>query len=64
MKPPEIPISQPRSAPFFLRKRAFGVVPNDREFLAEHYVWLKTSHPIFLISPKKFDKSHRWGSWN
>ena len=37
--PPEVnPISQPRSAPFFHRKRAFGAVPNDREFLAEHYV--------------------------
>lgn len=36
---PEVnPISQPRSAPFFHRKKAFGVVPNAREFLAEHYV--------------------------
>jgi len=30
------PISQPCSAPFLHRKRAFGVVPNDREFLAKH----------------------------
>jgi hypothetical protein len=28
---PEVnPISQPRSAPFFPRKRAFGAAPNDR----------------------------------
>ena len=32
--------SRTRAAPFLLRKRAFGVVPNDRGFLAEHYVYV------------------------
>ena len=31
------PISLPRCAPFFHRKRAFGAVPNDREFVEEYY---------------------------
>jgi hypothetical protein len=38
MEPPEVnPISQARSAPFFFTGRAFGVLPNAREFLAEPF---------------------------
>jgi len=43
------------------QEEAFGVVPNNREFLAEHYVKVfENQSSDFLISPKKSGKSRRW----
>src|SRR6266436_6584099 len=39
-------------------KRAFGLVPNAREFLAEHYVYVfENQSADFLVSRKVFEKS-------